>query len=158
MFLFDMLAIASASYFSYRYFGLPQRFHIPTVVLTTVLGAIVLYLKSQYKIREFNVTKRNYYLLFEGVIFFNIVPFALLFFFVPKMSLVCYYALTMLLTYVALELYRFLFHYYLFNLLQRLWPWLPHYPFSLCFPCPLFCICIDSFSFVLFTCSNLYLW
>lgn len=96
MFLFDMLAIASASYFSYRYFGLPQRFHIPTVVLTTVLGAIVLYLKSQYKIREFNVTKRNYYLLFEGVIFFNIVPFALLFFFVPKMSLVCYYALTML--------------------------------------------------------------
>lgn len=115
MFLFDMLAIASASYFSYRYFGLPQRFHIPTVVLTTVLGAIVLYLKSQYKIREFNVTKRNYYLLFEGVIFFNILPFALLFFFVPKMSLVCYYALTMLLTYVALELYRFLFHYYLFN-------------------------------------------
>lgn len=115
MFLFDLVAIAAVSYFCYRYFGLPQRLHIPTVLLTTVLGVSVLYLKSQYKIREFNVTKRNYYLLFEGVIFFNIPIFFLLFFFVPKISLICFSFSSMLLSYLLLELYRFVFHYYLFN-------------------------------------------
>lgn len=115
MFLFDMVAIALSTYYLYGYFGLPQLYKIFAVVLTTVLGAIVLYLKSQYKIREFNVTKKNYYLLFEGVIFFNLVTFASLFCFVPKLLLLKYSVASTVLIYIALEVYRFVFHYYLFN-------------------------------------------
>ncbi len=110
-----MLAIALITYFLYDSFLLPQQYKIFTVTFTTVLGATVLYLKSQYKIREFNVTKKNYYLLFEGVIFFNLIPFLVLFCFVPKLLLIKYSVLSTTLIYIALEFYRFVFHYYLFN-------------------------------------------
>lgn len=110
-----MAAIALSTYYLYGYFSLPQRLRLFTVILTTILGAIVLYLKSQYKIREFNVTKKNYYLLFEGVIFFNIVTFASLFCFVPKLLLLKYSVTSTAVIYAALEFYRFIFHYYLFN-------------------------------------------
>lgn len=115
MFLFDMAAVILSTYFLYQYFGLPQRFQLFVVVLTAVFGAIVLYLKSQYKIREFNVTKKNYYLLFEGVIFFNLIPFLSLFCFVPKLLLLKYSVTSTVVIYMALEFYRFVFHYYLFN-------------------------------------------
>lgn len=110
-----MVVIALSTYFLYGYFELPELYRLYAVAITTFLGAIVLYLKSQYQIREFNVTKKNYYLLFEGVIFFNFITFLSLLCFVPKLLLIKYSLASSAIIYVALEFYRFVFHYYLFN-------------------------------------------
>ena len=45
----------------YTYFELPIDFLDITVLLTVLSGLAVLFLKDNYKIREFNVTLKNYY-------------------------------------------------------------------------------------------------
>ena len=77
MFLYDALIFGLSSYFWYAKFNLTSKMLIPAVLLIVATGLFTLFLKANYKIREFNNTLKNCYLLFEGVIFSQI-PAAIL--------------------------------------------------------------------------------
>lgn len=100
----------------YTYFELPIDFLDITVLLTVLSGLAVLFLKDNYKIREFNVTLKNYYLLFEGIVFSQIPAAALLLTFIQSPITFEYILANLLTIFVVLRLYRVLFHYYLFNI------------------------------------------
>lgn len=81
MFLYDALIFGLSSYFWYAKFNLTSKMLIPAVLLIVATGLFTLFLKANYKIREFNNTLKNCYLLFEGVIFSQIPVAILLAFF-----------------------------------------------------------------------------
>ena len=72
MFLYDALIFGLSSYLWYAKFNLASKMLIPAVLLIIATGLFTLFLKANYKIREFNNTLKNCYLLFEGVIFSQI--------------------------------------------------------------------------------------
>lgn len=72
MFLYDALILGLSSCFWYAKFNLASKMLIPAVLLIVATGLFTLFLKANYKIREFNNTLKNCYLLFEGVIFSQI--------------------------------------------------------------------------------------
>ena len=115
MFLYDALIFGLSSYFWYAKFNLASKMLIPTVLLIVVTGLFTLFLKSNYKIREFNNTLKNCYLLFEGVIFSQIPAAILLAFFNLNFSLAKFLILNTITIFVLLKVYRIIFHYYLFN-------------------------------------------
>ena len=78
MFTFDLIILGLSTTFWYGFFQLPQNLKIVTVIFVVLTGLISLFLKANYKIREFNNTKKNTYLLFEGVIFSQIPVFIFL--------------------------------------------------------------------------------
>ena len=116
MFIFDMFTLLVSTTFWYTYFELPIDFLDITVLLTVLSGLAVLFLKDNYKIREFNVTLKNYYLLFEGIVFSQIPAAALLLTFIRSPITFEYILANLLTIFVVLRLYRVLFHYYLFNI------------------------------------------
>lgn len=116
MFIFDMFTLLVSTTFWYTYFELPIDFLDITVLLTVLSGLAVLFLKDNYKIREFNVTLKNYYLLFEGIVFSQIPAAALLLTFIQSPITFEYILANLLTIFVVLRLYRVLFHYYLFNI------------------------------------------
>ena len=75
MFTFDLIILGLSTTFWYGFFQLPQNLKIVTIIIVILTGLISLFLKANYKIREFNNTKKNTYLLFEGVIFSQIPVF-----------------------------------------------------------------------------------
>ena len=87
MFLYDALIFGLSSYFWYGKFNLTFKMLIPAVLLIVATGLFTLFLKANYKIREFNNTLKNCYLLFEGVIFSQIPAAILLAFFNLNLSL-----------------------------------------------------------------------
>ena len=87
MFLYDALIFGLSSYFWYAKFNLASKMLIPAVLLIVATGLFTLFLKANYKIREFNNTLKNCYLLFEGVIFSQIPAAILLAFFNLNFSL-----------------------------------------------------------------------
>ena len=115
MFLFDIVAFLVSTVFWYDYFKLPFEFLDWTVMLTVLSGVAVLFLKDNYKVREFNVTLKNYYLLFEGVVFANIPAAILLLMFADNTKSLEFILANLLSVFVLLRTYRILFHYYLFN-------------------------------------------
>ena len=115
MFLYDALIFGLSSYFWYAKFNLVPKLLIPTVLLIIATGLFSLTLKSNYKIREFNNTLKNCYLLFEGVIFSQIPAAILLAFFNLNLSLAKFLILNTITIFVLLKVYRIIFHYYLFN-------------------------------------------
>ena len=88
MFLYDALIFGLSSYFWYAKFNLASKMLIPAVLLIVATGLFTLFLKANYKIREFNNTLKNCYLLFEGMIFSQIPAAILLAFFNLNFSLV----------------------------------------------------------------------
>ena len=74
-----------------------------------------IFLKGDYKIREFNITKWNAYRLFEGVIFTHIPAAILLYFLVGIYKTCLFIGLNILTVYAGLFSYRLGFHIYLFN-------------------------------------------
>ena len=120
MFLFDLLVFAfSTSIFYVLLCGHNDSCSLSKVLIVTVVviaGLFSLFLKGQYKIREFNVTLWNAYRLLEGVIFAHIIPAIVLFFFVNKMTLLKFLGLNICTIFLCLYIYRLGFHYYLFNL------------------------------------------
>lgn len=116
MFIFDMFTLLVSTTLWYTYFELPIDFLDITVLLTVLSGLAVLFLKDNYKIREFNVTLKNYYLLFEGIVFSQIPAAALLLTFIQSPITFEYILANLLTIFVVLRLYRVLFHYYLFNI------------------------------------------
>lgn len=115
MFLYDALIFGLSSYFWYAKFNLTSKMLIPTVLLIVATGLFTLFLKANYKIREFNNTLKNCYLLFEGVIFSQIPAAILLAFFNLNFSLAKFLVVNTITIFVLLKLYRMIFHYYLFN-------------------------------------------
>lgn len=115
MFLYDALIFGLSSYFWYAKFNLTSKMLIPAVLLIVATGLFTLFLKANYKIREFNNTLKNCYLLFEGVIFSQIPAAILLAFFNLNYSLAKFLILNTITIFVLLKVYRIVFHYYLFN-------------------------------------------
>lgn len=115
MFLYDALIFGLSSYFWYAKFNLTSKMLIPAVLLIVATGLFTLFLKANYKIREFNNTLKNCYLLFEGVIFSQIPTAILLAFFNLNFSLAKFLVVNTITIFVLLKLYRMFFHYYLFN-------------------------------------------
>lgn len=115
MFLYDALIFGLSSYFWYAKFNLTSKMLIPAVLLIIATGLFTLFLKANYKIREFNNTLKNCYLLFEGVIFSQIPVAILLAFFNLNFSLAKFLVVNTITIFVLLKLYRMIFHYYLFN-------------------------------------------
>ena len=115
MFLYDALIFGLSSYFWYAKFNLTPKMLIPAVLLIVATGLFTLFLKANYKIREFNNTLKNCYLLFEGVIFSQIPAAILLAFFNLNYSLAKFLILNTITIFVLLKVYRMIFHYYLFN-------------------------------------------
>ena len=62
MFLYDALIFGLSSYFWYAKFNLTSKMLIPAVLLIVATGLFTLFLKANYKIREFNNTLKNCYL------------------------------------------------------------------------------------------------
>lgn len=115
MFLYDALIFGLSSYFWYAKFNLASKMLIPAVLLIVATGLFTLFLKANYKIREFNNTLKNCYLLFEGVIFSQIPAAILLAFFNLNLSLAKFLILNTITIFALLKVYRIIFHYYLFN-------------------------------------------
>lgn len=115
MFLYDALIFGLSSYLWYAKFNLASKMLIPAVLLIIATGLFTLFLKANYKIREFNNTLKNCYLLFEGVIFSQIPTAILLAFFYLNFSLAKFLIVNTITIFILLKLYRMIFHYYLFN-------------------------------------------
>ena len=115
MFLFDLIILCLSTFFVGAYFGLSQIILLIATGLVVVVGLGTLFLKGNYRIREFRPTFWNFYRMFEGMIFTHIPVGILLYFFVDKSTLIKFLGINILIIYCALCIYRFCFHYYLFN-------------------------------------------
>ena len=116
MFMFDILVFGLASFLSCQLLNIVGVSRIVAVVLTTLTGMVVLYLKANYKIREFNINKKNVYLLFEGVLMAHIPSAIALFFLLPHKQMLLFLIANIITVFLILELYRLLFHLYLFRI------------------------------------------
>lgn len=116
MFLFDLIILVLSSVYWFNYFSLPAEHLDITVLLTALTGIIVLFLKDNYKIREFNSTLKNSYLLFEGVVFSQIPATILLLTFNKDVKSFEFILFNLFTIYITLLIYRRCFHYYLFNI------------------------------------------
>lgn len=116
MFIFDLLILSFSTIYWCNSFELSIKISGLTVCLITLTGLIVLFLKGNYKIREFNITKWNTYRLFEASVFANIPTGLLLFFLIPNKTLIEFVGFNILTIFAGIYLYRLGFHYYLFNI------------------------------------------
>ena len=115
MLIFDILVFSMSSSFWYKFFNLPQNLFFFALALIVITGFVVLFLKDNYKIREFNISSRNYYLLFEGVVFAHVPLTIFLLLFNHNLQILEFIALNILTVYLSLAIYRNLFHLYLFK-------------------------------------------
>lgn len=72
LFIADAIILMFSAVFAFGCFNF-QGFLIG--ILNVILGLSILYLKDNYKIRELKISCKSAYLLFEGMIFLNIVLF-----------------------------------------------------------------------------------
>ena len=115
MLIFDILILFISTSFWYKYFNLPENLFIISIALITIIGFIVLFLKDNYKIREFNISSKNYYLLFEGIFIFHVPLLIFLFTIKHNIQTLEFIGLNILTVYIFLAAYRNLFHLYLFK-------------------------------------------
>ncbi len=115
MFVFDITAFFVSTICWYIFFGLSENFLNITVFLTVLTGIGVLFLKDNYKIREFNITLKNFYLLSEGIVFAHIPTALLLLTFSQSPNIFEFMFANILTILVCLRLYRDAFHFYLFK-------------------------------------------
>ena len=116
IFIFDLIVLILSSIILCCYFSLSVKTTILVSLLIIFIGLFSLFLKDNYKIREFNITIWNKYRLFEASVFTHIPIAVLLFFFVPKRTLCEFLLVNVLTVFVGLYLYRLGLDYYLFNL------------------------------------------
>ncbi len=116
MFLFDLFVLVSSTSYWYKQFQLNNNFLILTSLVITLCGLATFFLKSNYEIREFNITVKNTYLLFEGVIFAHVPAAILLYLIQPSFNSLKFLFANIVTIFVILRLYRALFHLYLFKI------------------------------------------
>ncbi|MCR5260811.1 MAG: sugar transferase [Candidatus Gastranaerophilales bacterium] len=115
MFLFDLTVLSISTFFWALFFDYSKISILILCILTTITGLIVLYLKGNYKIREFNITVKNTYLLFEGMVLAHVVPSVYLLIFSATVKDSVFIISNILTTFAVLRLYRIFFHLYLFK-------------------------------------------
>ena len=117
MFIFDLLILfLSTLMWSYK-FNYSAKAIIFLTLSVVVVGLIVLFLKGNYKIREFNITGKNTYLLFEGIVMMHVIPALYLLIFASSVGTTLEFLFANILTtFVFLRIYRALFHIYLFKI------------------------------------------
>ena len=116
MFIYDFLVLCSSTLMLSNLFGYTTKAIIFICVLVVFTGLIVLFLKGNYKIREFNITNKNSYLLFEGIVITHILPAAYLIIFASStINAIKFIMLNILIIFIFLRLYRNIYHYYLFK-------------------------------------------
>lgn len=115
MFLFDLLVLSISTYYWYNNLGLSRKLYIPVEILIVLCGLATLFLKSNYEIREFNITVKNTYLLLEGIIFTHVPAAILLFFTQAGINTFKFLFLNIITIFILLRIYRALFHIYLFR-------------------------------------------
>ena len=116
MFLYDALILSVSTGVWFKYFSLNNKLFLAAIFLVLAIGLFTLFLKGNYKIREFNNTKKNFYLLFEGVVFSQIPVALLLLGLGGGYNAVKFLILNAITIFIGLKLYRFLFNFYLFNI------------------------------------------
>lgn len=117
MFIFDFIVLYLSTFLWADFFGYTQKAILILCTITTIMGLVVLYLKGNYKIREFNITFKNTYLLFEGVVMAHVLPATYLLIFANSItSTINFLAVNIISIFIGLRLYRALFHLYLFKI------------------------------------------
>ncbi len=116
MFLFDLLVLLISTYYWANFFSYTTKAVVLLCVLTTFTGLIILYLKGSYKIREFNLTVKSAYLLFEGVVMAHVIPAAYLLLCAASLkSTINFLGLNVLTIFILLRIGRAFNHFYLFK-------------------------------------------
>ena len=117
MFIFDLITLSASTYLWARCYGYTTKAIVILCLLTVALGLLILFLKGNYRIREFNITIKNTYLLFEGVVMTHVVPAIYLLVFAASItSTLKFLAINTLTIFVLLRTYRAVFHFYLFKI------------------------------------------
>ena len=117
MFLFDFIILYLSTFLWSVFFGYTSKAVIILCSLVVVTGLIVLYLKGNYKIREFNINIKNTYLLFEGIVMAHVLPsLYLLVFSASKTNSAYYISANIFTIFIILRLYRAFYHLYLFRI------------------------------------------
>lgn len=117
MFFFDFIVLYLSTFLWSVLFGYTSKAVIILCFLVVVTGLIVLYLKGNYKIREFNINIKNTYLLFEGIVMTHVLPSFYLFIFTASKTNSAYFIIANILTiFIILRLYRAFYHLYLFRI------------------------------------------
>ncbi len=117
MFIFDLMTIFASTFVWSYCFGYTPKARMLLCTIIVLVGIAVLYLKGNYKIREFNTNIKNAYLLFEGIVMTHVLPAVYLLFFAASItSTLKFLAVNILTIFVVLRLYRDLFHLYLFKI------------------------------------------
>ncbi len=116
MFLFDFIVLFISTYYWANFFDYTTKAIALLCILTVFTGLIILYLKGSYKIREFNITVKNAYLLFEGVVMTHVLPAIYLLIYAASLkSTINFLALNILTIFILLRIGRALDHFYLFK-------------------------------------------
>ena len=117
MFLFDLIILYLSTFFFANFFGYTPKAILILCIAVSVTGLLILYLKGNYKIREFNITFKNTYLLFEGIVMAHVLPSIYLLIFASSITNTTIFLTTNIFTiFILLRLYRAIFHLYLFRL------------------------------------------
>ena len=119
MFLFDFFTFTSVSVLLSKSILSKEIYSSVNLLnefLIIFLGLFVLFLKGNYKIREFNISLKNTYLLLEGITLAHISSFILLYLTTDKLSALKYTLLDITFVFCILQLYRMAFHVYLFRI------------------------------------------
>ena len=117
MFIFDLIIFCLSTFLWSASFGYTSKAMVMLCTLVTVVGLIVLYLKGNYRIREFNVNFKNTYLLFEGIVMTHVLPALYLLIFAASIThSINFLVINVLTIFIMLVLYRALFHLYLFKI------------------------------------------
>ena len=117
MFCFDLIILFLSTFLWANFFGYTNKAILLLCLMVVVIGLTVLYLKGNYKIREFNITVKNTYLLFEGIVMTHVPP--ALYLLVFAASITCtlkFLAINTITIFILLRLYRACFHLYLFEI------------------------------------------
>lgn len=103
MFLFDLITLFSSTLFWSKYFGYTPKAIGILCFLVVIVGLVVLYMKGNYRIREFNINFKNIYLLFEGIVMAHVLPsLYLVIFAASKIDSARFIAMNILSIFVAL--------------------------------------------------------
>ncbi len=115
MFLFDLLILMCSTTFWTKFYGFSQFLSLSLITLTVIAGLCVLFLKENYKIREFNIRFRNSYLLFEGILFMHIPATIVLMLFAKSYKSLEFLFVNIITIFLLLQIYRMFYHLYLFK-------------------------------------------
>lgn len=117
MFIFDFIVLCLSTFLWASVFDYTPKAIAILCIVTVLAGLVTLYLKGNYKIREFNINTKNTYLLFEGVVMAHVIPAAYLLIFASSItSTINFIALNILTIFLILRLYRAFYHFYLFRI------------------------------------------